>query len=141
MVDGYREALEWIVCIPWIGGRVPPRCPVCQIEILTPDDIKQCKFGRSPAIVHKTCWEEYENRMPDMTTTEAAVYLAERGYTVHSKRDDTDTAPNATTIKQWCLRGKIKARKSGWVWLVGKRELDKLIEERKKQVSSQGIEP
>lgn len=65
--------------------------------------------------------------MPDMTTTEAAVYLTERGYTVHSKRDGTDTQPNATTIKQWCERKKIKARKSGWVWLVDKKDLDRLI--------------
>lgn len=65
--------------------------------------------------------------MPDMSTTEAAAYLAEHGYTVHSKRDGTDTLPNATTIKQWCERKKIKARKSGWVWLVDKTDLDRLI--------------
>lgn len=65
--------------------------------------------------------------MPDMSTTEAAEYLASHGYTVHSKRDGTDTQPNATTIKQWCLRGKIKARKSGWVWLVDREDLDGLI--------------
>lgn len=57
-----REALEWIVCIPWIGGREPTRCPVCHSEILTPNDIKQCIFGHDPDIVHKVCWAEY-NKM------------------------------------------------------------------------------
>lgn len=68
--------------------------------------------------------------MPDHTTTSAALYLKECGYTVRSKRDGTDQAPNATTIKQWCERGKIRARKAGWVWLIDQQELDALITRR-----------
>jgi hypothetical protein len=65
--------------------------------------------------------------MSDMTTTAAAEYLAAHGYTVRSKRDGTNKAPNSTTIKQWCERGKIEARKSGWAWLVSRDTLDELI--------------
>lgn len=68
--------------------------------------------------------------MPDMTTSAAAEYLTAHGYTVRSKRDATDKAPSSTTIKQWCERGKIKARKSGWAWLVSQEDLDKLIAEK-----------
>jgi hypothetical protein len=63
----------------------------------------------------------------DYTTTEAAAYLAARGYTVHSKRDGTDKPPPSELIKRWCERGKIKARKSGWVWLIEQAELDRII--------------
>lgn len=69
--------------------------------------------------------------MPDMTTTAAAEYLASHGFTVRSKRDGTDKPPNSTTVKQWCERGKIEARKSGWAWLVSQGDLDKLIAEKK----------
>src|ERR1051325_11393259 len=60
-----QEAWEWLVCIPWLGGREPARCPVCKKELLTPDDIKQCRFGYTPDIVHKTCWNAYEAQMSD----------------------------------------------------------------------------
>lgn len=65
--------------------------------------------------------------MPDMTTTEAAQYLASKGYTVRSKRDGTDKPPASELVKRWCEQGKVKARKSGWVWLIPQEELDKLI--------------
>lgn len=65
--------------------------------------------------------------MPDHTTTSAAAYLTERDYTVHSKRDGTDTPPSSGTVKQWCERGKIKARKAGWVWLIPQEALDALL--------------
>lgn len=65
--------------------------------------------------------------MNEMTTTEAANYLRARGHTVRSKRDGTDNPPSSELIKRWCERGKLKARKSGWVWLVAKEELDKLV--------------
>ena len=65
--------------------------------------------------------------MPDHTTTTAAEYLRERGYTVTSKRDGTSLPPTSGTIKQWCERGKIKARKAGWVWLIEEAELDRLF--------------
>lgn len=62
-----------------------------------------------------------------MTTTEAAAYLTERGYTVHSKRDNSDRPPPSELIKRWCEQGKIKGRKSGWVWLVEQEDLDRLL--------------
>jgi hypothetical protein len=65
--------------------------------------------------------------VPDHTTTSAALYLTERGYKVRSYRDGTERTPNATTIKQWCERGKIKARKAGWVWLIAEEELEKVL--------------
>lgn len=77
--------------------------------------------------------------MPDMTTSAAADYLAAHGYTVRSKRDGTDKPPNSTTVKQWCERGKIEARKSGWAWLISKRELDRFIE-RRSQPKSQIVD-
>lgn len=67
--------------------------------------------------------------MPDHTTTTAAAYLRERGYTVKSKRDGTELPPSSGTVKQWCERGKIKARKAGWVWLIAEAELEKLVKE------------
>lgn len=70
----------------------------------------------------------------EMTTTEAAQYLKERGFQVHSKRNGTDAPPAAELIKRWCIRGKLKARKSGWVWLIPKEELDKLV-------PTEGLEP
>lgn len=70
---------------------------------------------------------EGEVEVPDHTTTSAAAYLTERGYKVHSKRDGTDTPPSPTTVKQWCERGKIEARKAGWVWLIEQNELDRLL--------------
>jgi hypothetical protein len=66
--------------------------------------------------------------MPDYTSTEAAQYLSARGFTVHSKRDGTDRPPPSELIKRWCIRGKIKARKSGWVWLISRDELDRILE-------------
>lgn len=68
--------------------------------------------------------------MPDHTTTSAADYLTERGYLVKSKRDRTELPPSSSTVKQWCERGKIKARKAGWVWLIDQAELDRLCEPR-----------
>jgi len=64
-----------------------------------------------------------------MTTTEAAQYLASKGYTVRSKRDGTDKAPPSELVKRWCERGKVRARKSGWVWLIPQQELDRLLSE------------
>lgn len=70
--------------------------------------------------------------MPDHTTASAAQYLAERGYTAHSKRDGTDKAPSADTIKRWCLRKKIPgARKVIHQWLIPQKALDKLLAKRK----------
>lgn len=65
--------------------------------------------------------------MPDHTTTSAAQYLAEHGYTVRSKRDGTNKPPTTVTVKQWCERGKLSARKVGWVWLIAQEDLDRLL--------------
>lgn len=67
--------------------------------------------------------------MPDHTTASAAAYLAERGYTVHSKRDGTDQPPRPDTIKRWCELGKVKGRKvSTRLWLIAQEELDRLCQ-------------
>jgi hypothetical protein len=68
--------------------------------------------------------------MPDLTTTEAAQYLAERGYTVRSKRHGTDRPPTSELLKRWCEQKKIKARKTNWIWLIERAELDRLISAR-----------
>lgn len=69
--------------------------------------------------------------MPDHTTASAAQYLAERGYTVRSKRDGTEQAPRPDTIKRWCELGKIKGRKvSSRLWLIDQEELDRLAKDR-----------
>jgi hypothetical protein len=70
--------------------------------------------------------------MPDHTTATAAAYLAERGYTVRSKRDGTENPPSAQTVKQWCERGKIKARKTNWAWLIEEEVLKNLIAKYKR---------
>lgn len=66
--------------------------------------------------------------MPDeLTTTEAAAYLAAHGYTVHSKKAGTDSPPPAELVKRWCIAGKLKGRKRDNRWFISKRELDRLI--------------
>ncbi len=65
--------------------------------------------------------------MADHTTSSAAVFLAEHGYTVARRRTGGVGPPTADTIKHWCERGKIKARKAGWVWLIAQEELDRLL--------------
>lgn len=62
------------------------------------------------------------------TTAKAAEYLAERGYTVRSKRDGTNKSPPADTIKHWCIDGKLPgAKKHGRDWSIPKEALDRLI--------------
>lgn len=66
--------------------------------------------------------------MPDMTTHEAAEYLATHGYTVKRRRVGGEGPPSTGTIKSWCVRGKFQgARKSGRVWLVPSNEIEALI--------------
>lgn len=66
--------------------------------------------------------------MPDMTTHEAAAYLASKGYTVGRRRAGGKGAPAGDTLKHWCKQGRFQgARKSGDRWLIPKEELDKLI--------------
>lgn len=65
--------------------------------------------------------------MPDHTTTSAAQYLKEHGYTVGRGRIGGRGAPSADTIKKWCEAGKIKARKAGWVWLISEETLRELV--------------
>lgn len=69
-------------------------------------------------------------KMPDHTTASAAAWLAEHGYTAHSKRDGTDNPPSAQTVKQWCKRGKIRARKTNWAWLIDEAVLEDLIKKQ-----------
>jgi hypothetical protein len=67
--------------------------------------------------------------MPDeLTTTEAAAYLAAHGYTVHSKKTGADGTPAAELVKRWCIAGKLKGRKRENRWLISKCELDRLLD-------------
>lgn len=65
--------------------------------------------------------------MPDHTAASAAEYLAERGYTVGRGRIGGRGAPKADTIRRWCERGKVKARRVGYIWLIAQEELDRII--------------
>lgn len=67
--------------------------------------------------------------MPEMTTTEAAAYLAERSYTVKRRRVGGEGPPTADTVKRWCLNGRFPgATKHGRDWSIPREDLDKLIE-------------
>ena len=64
----------------------------------------------------------------DMTTHEAAAYLAFAGYTVKRRRVGGEGPPSAETIKVWCTQGKFTgARKSGRVWLIPSDEIKRKI--------------
>jgi len=66
----------------------------------------------------------------DMTTHEAAAYLAFAGYAVKRRRVGGEGPPSAGTIKAWCVRGKFQgARKSGRVWLIPKDEIEGLVDQ------------
>jgi len=71
--------------------------------------------------------------MPDdLTTAEAAAYLAERGYKVGRRRVGGTGSPTPSTIKRWCALGKLPgAEKYGGqygTWLIPKSALDALLE-------------
>lgn len=55
-----NEPLEWLICMPYIGSV----CPICGVSFDTPDDIKACKFGHAPDVVHKHCWQAYIEKWP-----------------------------------------------------------------------------
>lgn len=65
--------------------------------------------------------------MPDHTTTSAAAYLAEHGYTVGRGKIGGRGAPKPDTIRRWCERGKIKSRRVGYVWLIDEETLNELL--------------
>jgi hypothetical protein len=69
--------------------------------------------------------------MLDLTTTEAAAYLAARGFVVRSRRTrGVIGPPKADTIKRWCMGGKITARKvNPRLWLIPQDELDRFLAE------------
>lgn len=60
--DAERKLLEWVVSVPYIGGREPLRCAVCRVEILTPNDLKSCRAGLDGEWAHKTCWDAYTEK-------------------------------------------------------------------------------
>jgi hypothetical protein len=68
-----------------------------------------------------------------LTTTEAAQYLKERGYTVKlRKRGNEVRAVEADTLKHWCIDGKFPgAYKVGVgnraTWLIPQSDLDALL--------------
>lgn len=71
--------------------------------------------------------------MPDLTTTEAAAYLAERGYAIGRRWHGGRGPISARTLRKWCEAGKLEgAVKVGEgnraVWKIPQSELDKLLE-------------
>lgn len=64
----------------------------------------------------------------DHTAESAALYLEERGYTIGSRRIGGQHPPKADTIRRWCQRGEIAARRVGYIWLIAQEELDRLME-------------
>lgn len=70
--------------------------------------------------------------MPNnLTTHEAAQYLASRGFTVAYRRGgNSQGAPKPDTIKRWCIQGKFPNARNigGRVWLIPKSDLDRLID-------------
>lgn len=67
--------------------------------------------------------------MPDeLTTTEAAAYLAEQGYTVNRRRAGGSGAPSADTLKHWALAGKLTgSRKRDNRWFIPRETIEELI--------------
>jgi hypothetical protein len=65
--------------------------------------------------------------MLDHTAQSAADYLAAHGYTVSSRRIGGSHPPKADTIRRWCARGLLTARRSGSIWLISQEELDRLL--------------
>lgn len=66
----------------------------------------------------------------DYTAESAANYLAALGYTVSSRRIGGAHPPKADTIRRWCQRGRINARRVGYIWLIDQQELDQLVQEQ-----------
>ena len=64
-----------------------------------------------------------------LTTTEAARYLADHGYTVGRRRAGGKGPPSGDTVKRWCEQGKFPgARKaSGRLWLIPQAALDEFL--------------
>lgn len=65
----------------------------------------------------------------DHTAESAATYLAALGYTVGSRRIGGQHPPKPDTIRRWCQRGRVKARRVGYIWLIEQGELDRLVQE------------
>lgn len=68
-------------------------------------------------------------KMPDeLTTKEAAAYLAEQGYMVKRGRIGGSGSPSADTLKHWALAGKlIGARKRENRWFIPRSTIEELI--------------
>lgn len=68
----------------------------------------------------------------ELTTTDAARYLAERGVTVQYKRGRSSGPPKPDTIKRWLMTGKLKGRKvNPRLWLISQEELERFLGEKK----------
>lgn len=70
--------------------------------------------------------------MPDeLTTTEAAAYLAAQGYTISRRRAGGSGPPSADTLKHWALSGKLAgARKRDNRWFIPRRTIEELIKRK-----------
>lgn len=78
----------------------------------------------------------------ELTTTEAAAYLAEHGYTVSRRRVGGSAPPSADTLKHWALAGKLTgARKRDNRWFIPKQELDRLIDENRNLANTLANKP
>ncbi len=73
--------------------------------------------------------------MPDHTANSAADYLAAQGFTVGRRRAGGHGPPSADVIRRWCKRGKLAARRIGYIWLIDQAELDRLVEASHEQPS------
>lgn len=71
----------------------------------------------------------------ELTTTEAASYLAEQGYTIRRRRIGGDGPPSADTLKHWALAGKLAgARKRDNRWFIPKETIEELIRQAEQVV-------
>jgi len=62
-----------------------------------------------------------------LTLTEAAIYLADRGFLIASRRIGGRRAPSVMALRRWCQTGHLAAEKRGGVWFVTTEALDALI--------------
>ena len=71
----------------------------------------------------------------ELTTKEAAAYLAEQGFTINRRRAGGSGPPSADTLKHWALAGKlIGARKRDNRWFIPKATVEELIRQAENNV-------
>jgi predicted site-specific integrase-resolvase len=64
----------------------------------------------------------------DLTTTEAAAYLAAQGFTVKRRRVGGSGSPSADTLKHWARDGKLAgARKRENRWFIPRETIAEMV--------------